>query len=66
MGEDVNSEAHCWWAFALMAMKDEKKTKKQLIEELDDLREKVAGTDVSGVERQFAVERVRGAAHPLG
>ena len=42
-------------------MKDVKKTKKQLIEELDglrgentDLREKVAGVDVS------AVERVRG------
>ena len=37
-------------------MKDERKTKKQLIEELDDLREKVARVDVSGVERQLAVE----------
>jgi len=52
----------------LMAMKDERKTKKQLIEEMDglrgevtDLREKVAGIDVSGVERQLAVERVRAA-----
>ncbi len=76
MGEDVNSETHCWWAFALMAMKDERKTKKQLIEELEasrgevtdlrgevtDLREKVAGTDVSAVERQLAVERVQTAA----
>ena len=50
-----------------------KKTKAQLIEELDglrgvvtDLREKVAGVDVSGVERQLAVERVRAAGHPLG
>jgi len=54
-------------------MKNERKTKKQLIEELDglrgentDLREKVAGVDVSGVGRQLAVERVRGAAHLLG
>ncbi len=43
-------------------MKDEQKTKKQLIEELDDLREKVARVDVSGVERQLAVERTRAEA----
>lgn len=54
-------------------MSDQKKTKAQLIEELEasrgevtdlrgentDLREKVAGVDVSAVERQLAVERVR-------
>ena len=50
-------------------MKDERKTKKQLVEEVDELRseatklrKKVAGVDVSGVERQLAVERVRAAA----
>ncbi len=49
-------------------MKDERKTKAQLIEELDelrgenaDLRKKVTG-DVSGVERQLAVERMRAEA----
>ena len=54
-------------------MNDARKTKAQLIEELDelrgentDLREKVAGVDVSGVERQLAVERVRAAGYPLG
>ena len=50
-------------------MNDARKTKAQLIEELDglrgentDLREKVAGVDVSGVERQLTVERVRAEA----
>ena len=57
-------------------MKDERKTKKKLIDELEasrgevtdlrgenaELREKVAGVDVSGVERQLAVERVRAEA----
>ena len=50
-------------------MNDARKTKAQLIEELDklrgentDLREKVAGVDVSGVERQLAVEHVRAEA----
>jgi|GEM_PF-4670086 len=51
-------------------MSDQKKTKAQLIEELEasrgevtdlrgentDLREKVAGVDVSAVERQLAVD----------
>jgi hypothetical protein len=47
-------------------MNDARKTKAQLIEELaasrdevTELREQVAGVDVSGVERQLAVERVR-------
>ena len=51
------------------ATKDERKTKKQLIEELEAsrgevsaLRQKSAGTDVSAVERQLAVERVRAEA----
>ena len=50
-------------------MKDERKTKAQLIEELDelrgentDLRKKVAGGDVSSVARQLAVERMRAEA----
>jgi signal transduction histidine kinase len=43
-------------------MNDARKTKAQLIEELDGLRQKVAAGDVSGVERQLAVERVRAAA----
>ena len=51
-----------WRAFALMPMKDERKTKKQLIEELEAERQKSAGVDVSGVERQLAVERVRAEA----
>ena len=42
--------------------KDERKTKKQLIDELEAERQKSAGVDVSGVERQLAVERVRAAA----
>ena len=40
-------------------MKDERKTKAQLIEELEAERKKTAGADV---ERQLAVERVRAAA----
>jgi hypothetical protein len=40
-------------------MNDAKKTKAQLIEELETERRKSAGVDVSGVERQLAVERVR-------
>ena len=40
-------------------MKDERKTKAQLIEELEAERKSPAGVDVSGVERQLAVERVR-------
>ncbi len=54
-------------------MNDARKTKKQLIEELEasrgevtdlrdentDLRKQVTGGDVSGVERQLAAERVR-------
>ena len=43
-------------------MNDARKTKAQLIEELDDLRKKIAGVDVSGVERQLAVERMRSEA----
>ena len=40
------------------AMKDERKTKKQLIEELDDLRGKVAGVGVSGVELESLREAI--------
>ncbi len=32
-----------WWAFALMPLKDERKTKKQLIEELEASRGEVSG-----------------------
>ena len=42
----------------MMAMKDERKTKKQLIEELDDLRGKVAGVGVSGVELESLREAI--------
>ena len=43
-------------------MRDQRKTKAQLIVELDDLRGEVAGAGVSTVERQLAAERVRVAA----
>ena len=43
-------------------MQDQRKTKAQLIAELDDLRGQVSGTDGSSAERQLAVERVRAAA----
>ena len=49
-------------------MNDARKTKAHIEElevsrgEVTDLREKVAGVDVSGVERQLAAERVRAAA----
>ena len=39
-------------------LKDTRKTKAQLIEELDFERQKSARVDLSGVERQLAVERV--------
>ena len=42
-------------------MKDERKTKKQLIEELDAERQKRAGVDLPGLGRQFAVEQMRAA-----
>ena len=44
-----------------MLMKDESKTRKQLIEELEAERKKTAGVDLSGGERQLAGERVRQA-----
>jgi hypothetical protein len=44
------------------AMKDQKKTKAQLIQELVAERQKTAATDVSAVERLLAVERVRAQA----
>ena len=43
-------------------LKDTRKTKAQLIEELDLERQKSARVDLSGAERQLAVERVRVAA----
>ena len=43
-------------------MKDVRKTKAQLIAELEAERKKSAGVDVSGVERQLAVERMRAEA----
>jgi signal transduction histidine kinase len=43
-------------------MNDARKTKAQLIEELVAERQKTAHVDVSGVERQLAVERVRAEA----
>ena len=46
----------------MMPMKDERKTKKQLIEELEAERQKSAAVDVSAVERQLAVERMRAEA----
>ena len=43
-------------------LKDTRKSKAQLIEELDLERQKSARVDLSGAERQLAVERVRVAA----
>ena len=43
-------------------MEGVRKTKAQLIAELEAERKKSAGVDVSGVERQLAMERVRAAA----